>query len=267
MGFLGMPRSEGAPPRRGQPRHASAAGPAGGIMHPAGYSADLYHSGHRHAPWRPSARRARRLRWCRPSSAPAAQRQEGMAPAFLAEFHDLGAQVGQDVLPGRGLVVLHRGEERNPVVFAMSTSYMLVALAVILALSFVVFRLLTRGRGARQGPVWAGGLRHLWPEIDLYCDWVLQPGPGDLRRNLCVRPPSRTMSRPSPSTFGRRSNVNHGNPRRRSLGIATAGIRTCTAGAARPENACRPCQRVCGLRPLNAAGRACPRSGCLLKEE
>ena len=25
-------------------------------------------------------------------------------------------------LPGRGLVVLHRGEERNPVVFAMSTS-------------------------------------------------------------------------------------------------------------------------------------------------
>ena len=50
---------------------------------------------------------------------------------FLSEFHDLGAQVGRGVLPGRGLVVLHRGEERNPVVFAMSTSYMLVALAGI----------------------------------------------------------------------------------------------------------------------------------------
>ena len=93
-----------------------------------------------------------------------AQRQEEMAPKFLAEFHDLGAQVGQGVLPGRGLVVLHRGEERNPVVFAMSTSYMLVALAVILALSFVVFRLLTRGRGLVRGAVWDGGLRHLWPQ-------------------------------------------------------------------------------------------------------
>ena len=50
------------------------------------------------------------------------QRQEGMTPAFLSEFRDLGAQVGADVVPGRGLVVLHRGEERNPVVFAMSTS-------------------------------------------------------------------------------------------------------------------------------------------------
>ena len=94
-----------------------------------------------------------------------AQRQEGMAPAFLAEFHDLGAQVGQDVLPGRGLVVLHRGEERNPVVFAMSTSYMLVALALILLLSFLAFRLLTRRRALLRGPVWAGGLRRLWPEI------------------------------------------------------------------------------------------------------
>jgi hydrogenase-4 component B len=93
-----------------------------------------------------------------------AQRQENMAPKFLAEFHELGAQVGQDVLPGRGLVVLHRGEERNPVVFAMSTSYMLVALAVILALSFVVFRLLARGRGLARGAVWDGGLRRLWPE-------------------------------------------------------------------------------------------------------
>jgi hydrogenase-4 component B len=94
-----------------------------------------------------------------------AQRQESMAPAFVAEFHDLGAQIGQEVLPGRGLVVLHRGEERNPVVFAMSTSYMLVALAVILLLSFLIFRLLTRERVVVRGPVWDGGLRRLWPGI------------------------------------------------------------------------------------------------------
>ena len=49
-----------------------------------------------------------------------------LPPAFVAEFHNLGAQVGQSVLPGRGLVVLHRGGTENPVVFAMSTSYMLV---------------------------------------------------------------------------------------------------------------------------------------------
>ncbi len=94
-----------------------------------------------------------------------AQQQESLAPAFVAEFHDLGAQVGRDVLPGRGLVVLHRGEERNPVVFAMSTSYMLAALSGILALSFIVFRLLTRGRALARGAVWDGGLRRLWPEF------------------------------------------------------------------------------------------------------
>ena len=32
-----------------------------------------------------------------------------LPPAFVDDFHNLGAQVGQSVLPGRGLVVLHRG--------------------------------------------------------------------------------------------------------------------------------------------------------------
>jgi hydrogenase-4 component B len=93
------------------------------------------------------------------------QRQENIPPAFVAEFHELGAQVGREVLPGRGLVVVHRGEERNPVVFAMSTSYMIVALAAILALSFAVFQLLSGRRARKRGPVWDGGLRHLWPGI------------------------------------------------------------------------------------------------------
>ena len=92
-------------------------------------------------------------------------RQENIPPAFVAEFHDLGAQVGREALPGRGLVVLHRGGERNPVVFAMSTSYTLVAFAAILALTFVVFQFLSGRRTASRGPVWNGGLRHLWPGI------------------------------------------------------------------------------------------------------
>jgi hydrogenase-4 component B len=94
-----------------------------------------------------------------------AQRQEKLPPAFLAEFHDLGGQVGSDLLPGRGLVVLHRGEARNPVVFAMSTSYTLVVLALLLLLIFAAFRLMTRSRALARGAVWDGGLRRLWPGV------------------------------------------------------------------------------------------------------
>lgn len=94
-----------------------------------------------------------------------AEHPQNLPPAFVSEFHDLGAQVGHKFLPGRGLVVLHRGEERNPVVFAMSTSYMLVALVVILALVFITFRLLTRDRKLARGVAWDGGLRHLSPAL------------------------------------------------------------------------------------------------------
>ncbi|MGB7090357.1 MAG: proton-conducting transporter membrane subunit [Methylovirgula sp.] len=93
----------------------------------------------------------------------AAQQREGIPPKFLAEFHDLGSQVGDGILPGRGLVVLHRGEARNPVVFAMSTTYTLIVLALILALSFLAFRLLTRDRAVDRGAAWDGGLRRLLP--------------------------------------------------------------------------------------------------------
>jgi hydrogenase-4 component B len=85
---------------------------------------------------------------------------------FVAEFHDLGAQVGQSVLPGPGLVVLHRGGQANPVVFAMSTSYMLVVLLGLLGLTWVVLRLwLTRARRLARGERWDGGLRRLLPEM------------------------------------------------------------------------------------------------------
>lgn len=84
-----------------------------------------------------------------------------LPPAFRAEFHDLGAQAGQGLVPGRGLVVLHRGGERNPVVFAMSTSYMLVALAVLLGVALIAFRMLPRRRTVARAPAWAGGLRRL----------------------------------------------------------------------------------------------------------
>jgi hydrogenase-4 component B len=93
------------------------------------------------------------------------QHQEALPAKFLAEFHDLGAQIGSNTFPGRGLVVLHRGGEQNPVVFAMSTSYTLIALSAILLLVFLVFQFLSRHQGVKRGAAWDGGLRHLWPGI------------------------------------------------------------------------------------------------------
>jgi len=108
--------------------------------------------------------------------------------AFAAEFHDLGAQVGQAVLPGEGLVVMHRGGSQNPVVFAMSTSYMLPALLALLAVTYVVVRFGFAGRRhvARQ-PRWDGGVRRLLPEmtytatgfsnpVRVIFEAILQPG-------------------------------------------------------------------------------------------
>ena len=89
-----------------------------------------------------------------------------LPPAFVEDFHNLGAQVGQSVLPGRGLVVLHRGGTENPVVFAMSTSYTFVALIVLLLLTYVVVRLwLTRNRKLSRKVRWDGGVRNLLPEM------------------------------------------------------------------------------------------------------
>ena len=86
--------------------------------------------------------------------------------AFVADFHTLGAQVGQSFLPGRGLVVMHRGGESNPVVFAMSTSYLAVTLGVMLLAAYAIFRLaIARNRAVARRQVWDGGIRRLLPEM------------------------------------------------------------------------------------------------------
>ncbi len=81
--------------------------------------------------------------------------------AFVADFHDLGAQVGQHVVAGPGLVVMHRGGSSNPVVFAMSTSYMLPVLALLLILLYVAVRVATRARSVVRRTRWDGGLPRL----------------------------------------------------------------------------------------------------------
>ncbi len=97
------------------------------------------------------------------SSAPA---HSQLPDAFAAEFRDLGAQMGESMLPGRGLVVMHRGGARNPVVFAMSPSYLFPVLLALLGLAFVGIRLgLARRRSVVHRPRWDGGIRRLLPEM------------------------------------------------------------------------------------------------------
>ncbi|HUK32423.1 MAG TPA: proton-conducting transporter membrane subunit, partial [Vicinamibacterales bacterium] len=86
--------------------------------------------------------------------------------AFVSEFHDLGAQVGQSVAPGPGLVMMHRGGTANPVVFAAAPTYLVLVLAGLLLLTFLVVRWALAGRrGVVQRSCWDGGIRRLLPEM------------------------------------------------------------------------------------------------------
>lgn len=95
---------------------------------------------------------------------------------FTAEFHDLGAQVGKSTVPGRGLAVIHRGGKKNPVVFAMSTSYMFFALAFLLGgCVSVVWLVVARRRKVERRPRWDGGVRRFLPEMTYTATGFAQP--------------------------------------------------------------------------------------------
>jgi hydrogenase-4 component B len=95
----------------------------------------------------------------------ATQSNQQLPPAFLEDFHNLGAQTGAKLLPGRGLVILVRGSERNPVVFAMSPSYSIVALAILLFVTWFIVTRGTRKRSTVRKELWAGGIPKLLPEM------------------------------------------------------------------------------------------------------
>jgi hydrogenase-4 component B len=89
-----------------------------------------------------------------------------LPPAFLTEFHELGAQVGQGLVPGRGLVVLHRGGPANPVVFAAAPTYLGLVLAAMLLVVFgLVWMAARRRRSVVRRECWDGGVRRLLPEM------------------------------------------------------------------------------------------------------
>ncbi|MHB8139849.1 MAG: proton-conducting transporter transmembrane domain-containing protein [Vulcanimicrobiaceae bacterium] len=86
-----------------------------------------------------------------------------LPPDFVRSFHALGAQLAQGVVPGRGLVVMLRGGHANPVVFAMSSTYLVLTLLLFLGAAYFGVRVLARARRHRTVPVWAGGLSSLPP--------------------------------------------------------------------------------------------------------
>jgi hydrogenase-4 component B len=86
--------------------------------------------------------------------------------AFVDEFHDLGAQVGESVAPGPGLVILHRGGEANPVVFAGAPTYLIIVLTGLLVITFLAVRWsVGRHRTVARRVCWDGGIRRLFPEM------------------------------------------------------------------------------------------------------
>jgi hydrogenase-4 component B len=89
----------------------------------------------------------------------------GLPAAFLHGFAALGATLGVGAVPGRGLVLLHRGASANPVVFAMSSTYLAAFAAVILAGITLFVRAISVRYPRRAAAEWAGGLRPLLPEM------------------------------------------------------------------------------------------------------
>jgi len=95
----------------------------------------------------------------------ATSENQQLPPVFLGDFHNIGAQTGRKALPGRGLVVLVRGSEQNPVIFAMSTFYGFIALAILLFATWIVVTRSTRKRSVVRNELWAGGIPRLLPEM------------------------------------------------------------------------------------------------------
>ena len=95
----------------------------------------------------------------------ATEANQQLPTAFLQDFHNLGAQTGSRILPGRGLVLLVRGTEQNPVVFAMSPAYSIVALALLFVLMWFIVTRATRARSVDRKELWAGGIPRLLPEM------------------------------------------------------------------------------------------------------
>lgn len=99
-----------------------------------------------------------------------------LAPGLAATFYPLGAGIGQSFLPGPGLVLMHPSTRLHAgVVFAMSPSYLAIAILVGLGLTVVLVRALSPGRRAHLGRPWLGGVRTVDPGLTYTATGVARP--------------------------------------------------------------------------------------------
>jgi hydrogenase-4 component B len=101
---------------------------------------------------------------------------QGLPAGFLSDFAALGAQTGKSILPGRGLVILHRGGSANPVVYATSPAYMFLVLVLLLGLTAGgVWLFAARRRRVTRATEWDGGIRHLTARMTYTASAFAQP--------------------------------------------------------------------------------------------
>lgn len=84
---------------------------------------------------------------------------------FVQTFHALGAQLGYGIVPGRGLVIMLRGGASNPVVFAMSSTYLALTLLLFFGILYAAVRTITHRKTRRITLPWAGGLATVPPTM------------------------------------------------------------------------------------------------------
>ena len=97
--------------------------------------------------------------------------EEGKGTDVLKEIHTalkdhknfIGNLEGKDILPGKGLVILHRGGKENPVVFAMSPSYTIIVLLILIGFIYIIIP----KRKVIKKACWDGGILKLFPEMTL----------------------------------------------------------------------------------------------------
>jgi len=90
---------------------------------------------------------------------------QGLAAGLVHNLTQIGARLGRGLVPLRGLIVLHSGGAATPVVYAMSTAYTLITIAILLLLTGWLAHGMRRRRRVARKTLWDAGLMHLRPDM------------------------------------------------------------------------------------------------------
>ncbi|CAM5306576.1 MULTISPECIES: proton-conducting transporter transmembrane domain-containing protein [Alcaligenaceae] len=88
-----------------------------------------------------------------------------LAAGLVDDLTQLGVQIGRGLIPLRGLVILHSGGADTPVVYAMSTTFMFIVLALLLFLTWLLARKLHDHHRVMRRTLWDAGLVRLQREM------------------------------------------------------------------------------------------------------